>query len=147
MTALILTLLLSAPTEVEIHYMPAGTPLELKLDGKPVKVRYYLLEEYKLLLKLDADLWSATESLRIYKDLDLKYANVLEQKDEVIRTLQGDIQVKDERIKRVEGLWHDAEQRAIENAGGPIWPYIVGGVGAVVGIVGATLWVSELARH
>jgi len=138
---------LSAPVEAEVHYMPLGTPLELKLEGQMTRVQYFTFTEYKLLLQMDGKLWDASQRLEIYKDIDLKYAGIIQQKDAIIQTLQDDIVIKDERIKRVEGLWHDAEQEAIDNAGGPIWPYVVGAVGAVVGIVGATLYLSTLAQR
>lgn len=146
MTALLLAILLSAPTEVEIHFMPPGTPLELKLEGVKTRVQYFTFDEYKLLLKMDQDLWDAMERLRIYKDIDKKYEKIIEQKDTIIGTLQSDIEVKNARIARVEELWHKAEKEAIDNAGGPIWPYVVGAAGAVVGIVGATLYLSERLR-
>lgn len=146
MLALVLALSISAPAEIEIHYMPVGAPLKLELGGKKTEVRYFTFPEYKLLLKMDLDLWDANQSLKIYKDIDLKYAGVIKQKDEIIQTLRDDIVTKDGRITRVEGLWHDAEQKAIDNAGGPIWPYILAGTGAIIGIVGATLYLSTLAQ-
>jgi hypothetical protein len=141
MTALLVCLLLSAPAD-DIKFMPLGTELQLKLDGELEAVRYFRLPEYKQLVQMDFDLQDTSERLRIYKDLDLKYKNVLEQKDTIIQGLRSDIEVKDARIERVEGLWHAAEKKAIENAGGPIWPYVVGAVGAAVGLVGAGLFLG-----
>lgn len=145
MLALALALTLSAaPVEVEVHYMPLGSALTLQ-DGE--RVKYFRFEEYKLLLQMDDDLWTANKNLVLYQDLDLKYQGVVNQKDQVIAAYKSDREVLDERLKRTEGLWHAAEKRAVDNAGGSIWPYIVGAAGAVVGIVGATLWATTLVKH
>ena len=141
MTALLVCLLLSAPAD-DLEFMPKGTELELKLDGDLELVRYFRLPEYKLLMQMDFDLQDANKSLLIYKDIDQKYAGVIKQKDVIIQGLRSDIVVKDTRIERVEGLWHAAEEKAIENAGGPIWPYVVAAVGAAVGLVGAGLFLG-----
>jgi len=144
MLALLTALMLSAPVQVEIHYMPPGTQLKLQTGEQ---VRYFTFDEYKLLLKLDGDLWDTTQRLSIYKDLDLKYGNIVGQKDVIIKTLQDDNQVLNERLKRSDENWQAAEKRYIEAAGGPVWPYVLGAVGAVVGIVGATLYVSTLVHR
>lgn len=145
MLALVLALMLSAaPVEVEIHYMPPGTELTLS-DG--LRVKYFVLAEYKLLLQMDGELWTANKNLALYQDIDLKYVGLLNQKDQIIAAYKSDREVLDERLKRTEGLWQDAEKRVIANAGGPIWPYIVGAAGAVVGIVGATLWASTQVKR
>lgn len=124
--------------------MPPGTMLELPSKEK---VRYFTFDEYKLLLKLDGDLWDTTQRLGIYKDLDAKYMAIVGQKDVIIKTLQDDRVVVDEQLKRTTTLWHDAEKRYVDAAGGPIWPYVVGAVGAAVGIIGTTLYVSTLLRR
>lgn len=141
--ALVLSMVVS-PAQVEVHYMPLGT--ELALPSKE-RVRYFTFDEYKLLLKLDGDLWDTTKRLDIYKDLDLKYRGIVDQKDVIIKTLQDDRLVLTEQLKRSDENWQAAEKRYIDAAGGPVWPYVVGAVGAVVGIVGATLYLSTLAHR
>lgn len=145
MLALILALSISAaPVEVEVRYMPPGTPLTLQ-GGE--QVRYFKFDEYKLLLQLDGALWSANKSLAIYKDIDTKYQGVLAQKDAIIETYRKDRTVLDEQLKRSDESWHSAEKKLVAASSGPIWPYIVAAGGAVVGIVGATLWASTLVRR
>jgi hypothetical protein len=145
MLALVLALAVSAaPVEVEIHYMPPGTPLTLQ-GGE--QVRYFTFPEYKLLLKLDGDLWSASERLRIFQDIDLKYTGILRQKDVVIQALLDDKKIREDQLKRAEENWHAAERRWVEASGGPIWPYVVAAGGAVVGIVGVTLYASTLVKR
>lgn len=143
MLVLVVSMMLCAPASVEVHYMPLGTQLKLQ-SGE--QVRYFTFDEYKLLLKLDGDLWDMTQRLVIYKDLDLKYGSIVSQKDIIIKTLQDDKLVLTEQLKRSDENWRAAEKRYIDAAGGPIWPYVVGAVGAVVGIVGSTLYLASLAR-
>jgi len=144
MTALLLAAMLSSSPADGLKFMPKGTPFRVWVDGKYERVQYFRLGEYKLLMKMDLDLQQAQKNLEIYSDLDFKYVNLVEQKDAVIRTLKDDLKVKNERLNRIEGLWHKAEEKVIENAGGPTWPYLVAGAGVAVGIIGATLYLSTL---
>lgn len=147
MTALLLASLLMASPVDGLKFMPKGTPLRLWVNGNFERVQYFRLGEYKLLMKMDLDLQKAQKNLEIYSDLDFKYVNLVEQKDVIIRTLEDDLKVKNERLNRVEGLWHLAEKKAIENAGGPTWPYAVAGAGVVIGLIGTTLYLSTLAQN
>lgn len=147
MTALLVASMLLASPADDLKFMPKGTPLRLWLGGKYERVQYFRLGEYKLLMKMDLSLQEARKNLEIYSDLDFKYANLVEQKDAIIETLKDDLKVKDERLKRVEVLWHAAEEKVIDNAGGPTWPYLVAGAGVAVGIIGTTLYLSTLAQN
>lgn len=136
-------ILLADPVTVELHYMPPGTALKLQ-SGEQVK--YFNFEEYKLLLKLDMDHWELQKQFGLYKDLDLKYTGVLEQKDVVIKTLLDDKKILGDRLQRAEENWHAAEKRYVEASGGPVWPYFLAAGGAVLGIVGLSLYLATLAR-
>jgi len=143
MTAFLVVVVLAQASPAEqVKYMPLGTALELTLEGAPEVVRYFRLSEYKLLLQLDFRLQDAEVQLDIYADIDKKYGEIIEEKDKEITTLKEDKQILADRSVRMEEKWHAAEKLAIENAGGPIWPYIVAAAGAVVGIVGVTLYLS-----
>lgn len=145
MLALVLALTMSAtPVEVELHYIAPGMPLTLQTGEQ---VRYYNFLEYKLLLKLDGDLWDISKRLEIYKDIDLKYAGILKQKDVIIQSLLDDKKILGDQLKRAEDNWHSAEKRAVEASGGPVWPYILAAGGVVVAIVGTTLYVSTLVKR
>lgn len=145
MLALVLALTVSAaPVEVELHYMPPGTALTLQTGEQ---VRYFKFDEYKLLLKLDGDLWELSRRLEIYKDLDLKYTSILGQKDVIIKTLQDDNLVLAGQLKRSDENWHSAEKKLIDASGGPVWPYILAAGGTVLGIVGATLYATTLVKR
>jgi hypothetical protein len=139
MLLLVAQLLVTQPAQLELHYMPTGTDLQLELGGKKERVRYFTFEEYKLLLKLDGDLFDAHRTIDIYKDIDLKYAGIVKQKDEIIATLQADKVTLTERSKRLEEKWHKAEEDLVDAAGGPWWTYVIGIGGGVALIVGGVL--------
>lgn len=136
--------LLAEPARIELHYMPAGTPLVLQTGEQ---VRYFVFDEYKLLLKMDNDLWEANSSLELYKDLDVRYTETFAQKDLIIQSLESDKDVLTGQLKRAEENWHDAEKRLVEASGGPVWPYILAAGGVVVGAVGVTLYLTTLAAR
>src|SRR3972149_9331832 len=119
MLALVVALVVCDPVTVELHYMPPGVKVYLPPPNNTWG-KGFSFEEYKLLLKLDGDLWDANQSLAIYKDLDLKYREVVEQKDVIIQTLLADKQVLGEQLRRAEENWHAAERRTIEAPGGPV---------------------------
>jgi hypothetical protein len=146
MLALMLTMMVADPVTIELHYMPEGKKVYLPAPDNTWG-KGFNFEEYKLLLKLDGDLWDANRTIEIYKDLDLKYQAVVGQKDVIVQTLQGDIRILDERLKRSDENWHAAEKKLVEASGGPIWPYVLAAGGAVVGIVGATLYLSTLVSR
>lgn len=136
MTILLLAALVAAPVEIEVHYIPLGEPVKLTTGED---VRCYSFSEYTRLLMLDGELWSLTGELETYRDMDSRYVDLLNQKDVIIKTLQDDKTVLSAQLKRAEENWHAAEARTIA-ASGSTWPYIVAAGGAVVGIVGATLF-------
>jgi len=130
---LVAQLVVGAPAQVEIHYMPPGT--SLKLQGGQ-RVKYYTFDEYKLLLTLDGDLWTANQQLETLGELKLSWNNLLEQKDKVITTLQTDVTTFQGRAVRLQGKWDTCEDSLVKASGGSIWPWVIAGTGVVVGIVG-----------
>jgi hypothetical protein len=130
--------LVAVPVEVEVHYIPLGEPVRLD-SGEDV--RCYSFSEYTRLLMLDGELWSISGELETYRDMDSRYVDLLNQKDVIIKTLQDDKTLLNAQLKRAEENWHAAEARTIA-ASGSTWPYYLAAGGAVVGIVGATLFLA-----
>lgn len=143
-SALLLCLSLSAsPVTVELHLMPPGTMLTLPTGEK---VRYFTFEEYKTLLGMDNDLWALGQQISTYKELESKYVELVSQKDIIISTMKSDKDILTAQLKRAEENWHAAEQRAIDNAGGPMWPYMLAGGGAALGLAGTILYLVSLSH-
>jgi hypothetical protein len=144
LSAIYLTLgLLAAPAVVELHLMPPGEALTLPTGER---VQCFKFEEYKILLHMDNDLWAVKRQLAVYENLEAEYAALAMQKNVVIAALQSDKDVLANQLKRAEDNWHAAEQRAIDNAGGPIWPYVLAGGGAALGVGAILFLASALSR-
>ena len=135
MIAVLLSIaLIAQPVSIEIHYMAPGEKVYLptpKVWGKG-----FTLDEYKLLLQMDGDLYTTRQQLRLVDDIGLEWRNIIEEKNRTITSLEKDKKIMTTRTIRLEGNWDTCEKALIEASSGPIWPYIVAIVGASVGIVG-----------
>jgi len=145
MTPFILSIILAA-SPITIHYMPRGMETSLRLDGKTEKVRCYVFEDYKKLLKLDTELWTAQSTLGDLRNIEVQYRRILSQKNAMITSLNKDMGLKNKRIARLETLWKESEERTIKATGGPVWPIILAASGVLVGTIGTTLYLSEKFR-
>ena len=134
-----------APTEITIHTMPLGTKVWLPPPDNSWG-KGFTFQEYKLLLQMDGDIYTARQQLELYVDIELKYKGIIHEKDAIIATLNNDNDILNKRALRLENKWHEAEDALVEAAGGPTWPYFLAAGGVVIGIVGATLYFTTLAR-
>jgi hypothetical protein len=125
-----------AQVRVEFKLLPPG---ELALvDGN--KMRVYGLDEWLALAKFDAELMKLRADIVDYTGIVERLEKQLVEKDKQIASLERDKGVMVNRSERLDKELDKCEGEVIELAGGPIWPYIVGGTGAVVGIIGAVMW-------
>lgn len=128
-----------AQTVVRFQLLPPGHDGQVQGVGK---ARYYLLEEYLQLAQFDAELVKLradTVDLRAIND-ELKKA--LDAKGVIITTLQADKKILADRCLRLEDSWKKCEDELVKCQTPVIWPYIVGAVGAAVGLVGIGIWVG-----
>lgn len=126
----------NAKVTVEFKLLPPG---ELGLvDGN--KMRVYNLDEWLALAKFDAELVKLRADVGDYTGIVERLEKQLGEKDKQIASLDRDKGVLANRITRQDENLDKCEKEVIDLAGGPIFPYIVGGVGAVVGIVGIVMW-------
>jgi hypothetical protein len=133
-------LVAGAPVKVEIHYMPPGEKIYLpsaKGWGKG-----FSLEEYKVLLQMDNDLYHARQQLKLMGDLKLKWHHLLEEKDKIITTVESDRDTYKERSERLKEKWGQCEEDLVDAAGGEWWPYVLAAVGAAVGLLGTGLFLG-----
>jgi len=134
-------LVVGAPTEVEIHIMPPGSPVVS--DG--VRFQGFTFNEYKLLLQMDNELHLARKQIKLVGDLELQFEAALQAKDQVIVTLRQDVETYETRSERLDGKWKKCEEDLVEVSGGSWVPWVIAGVGAAIGILGAGLFIgSEL---
>ena len=139
MTALLLCAVLANPTTIEFKLIPPGHDGQVQGVGR---ARYYLLDEYLKLAEFDAELVKLRFDVKDLQDIVDKQEKQLEDKDKAIATLESDKEILAKRALRLDGELDQCEKDKIELAGGPIWPYVVAIGGAVLGIVGATMWAT-----
>ena len=142
----LMSLLLATETRaqsfvMEFKILPPGH--ETQLPGTPpTRVRYYLFKEYLQLAQFDAEL----TKLRLdAADLTAKaewLKKELAAKDDIIKTLEDDKRILTTRSLRLDGNWKKCEDDLVKCSSPCIWPYIVGAVGAVIGLVGVGVWVG-----
>lgn len=143
-TVLMLATMLAQPapakTTIEFHLLPPGHELVLE-DGK--KVRYYLLHEWLELAAADLQLRKLKEEVELKDKLVLDLEVKVKAKDTQITELTGNLQACDGQSARRLGKYQQCEKDLVDAQSGPIWPYVVGAAGAIVGIVGATLAIAD----
>ena len=129
--------ILAAPVVAEIHYMPPGHKVWIQ---PPVNAwgRGFDLEGYKLLLKLDSDLWEANKQLEDFDSIVGHYKDVIVEMDRIVAGLKEDRVIFGARAERLGTSLKTCEDDLVEAAGGPVWPYIVAAGGALFGVVGMT---------
>lgn len=124
------------PVEIELFFMAAGEPVKLKSG---VLGRGYTLKEWMNLVRIDNALHATQSQLHLLDDIKLQWTNIIGQKDGIIATLEADKEILASRSLRLEGKWEKCEDDLIDSSSGPIWPYVVGIVGSVIGIAGASV--------
>jgi hypothetical protein len=124
---------------VEFKLLPPGHTLTMN-DG--TKVRYYKLNEFIELAAFDKELVKLRTDIQDLGDINNKLKIQMGGLERIIGTLESDKEILRERGLRLEGNWHEAEKELIEASGGPIWSYVVGAAGGVVGAVFLGMWVA-----
>jgi len=131
----------AAPRTIEFKLLSPGHALTLN-DG--IKVRYYMLSEYLELNRFDQELVKLRADFQDLGDLNGKLKvqlDVLEFK--LIPTLESDKEILRKRGVRLDEKWTKCEEDLVEAKSGPIWPYVVGIAGVVVGAVGLGMYIGE----
>ena len=132
--------LAKAQTIVEFKILPPGHDLQLK-NGP--RVRYYDLQEYLQLAQFDSELWVARSQVETYREIERVLQVKLAAQDGIIRALEADKRILGDRSLRLEESWQRCEKDLVAASSGSIWPYVVAAGGAVLGIVGTTLWLTS----
>lgn len=128
-----------AQTEVRFEILPPGT-LGI-VDGH--YYRLYTLEEFKELAKYDNELFQLRLDTKDQAAIVTKLEEVVKGQKAKIWTLEKDKDILAQRSIRLDSDLDKCEGEKIALAGGSVWPYVVGAVGAVVGVVGVTMWASN----
>jgi len=130
-----------AQVVVEFKLLPPG---ELGVVSGE-KHRIYTFDEWLVLAEFDAELVKLRADVKDHEAIVKKLEAVVTEKGKQISSLEKDKDILSKRSLRLDGELEECEKKVIDLAGGPIWPYIVGAAGAVVGIVGITMWATGTA--
>jgi hypothetical protein len=129
-----------AQTVVTFQLLPPGHDGQVQGVGR---ARYYLLDEYLKLAKLDAEFVKMQADFQDLTMIVEGLKKALAAKDIIIQTIEDDKRLLAARGLRLEGDWQTCEKELEDCAGGSIWPYILAAGGAVLGIVGTTLYLAK----
>lgn len=132
MSALLLVAALTAQIEIEVHYLPEGTSVELP-SGEQAKA--FTLGEYKQLLKMDAELWGSTRQLELSQKAQAAQLQALRESAYITNLLLEDLEIARGRARWLSSDLTACQEREIEEAGS-IWSYVVGAIGVGFGLVG-----------
>jgi hypothetical protein len=127
-----------AQTVVMFKILPPGQDGQVQGVGR---ARYYLLDEYLKLAEFDSELSTLRLDLKAYQGIERSLSVEILAKEKIIKTLEEDKKILADRSLRLEGNWKKCEDSLIE-CSPCFWPYIVGAVGASVGLVGAGIWLG-----
>lgn len=128
---------LQAQVIVQFKVLPAGHDGQVQSVGR---ARYYLLNEYLKLAEFDSELVKLRLDVQALTDIETGLKKELAAKDEVIRTLTDDKNILLDRTQRLSSSWQKCEKALADST--TVWPYIVGAVGASMGLVGVGIWVG-----
>jgi len=125
---------------LEFKLLPPGQGLTLN-DG--IKVRYYRLPDYLKLAEFDKELVKLRADIQDMGDINQKLKIQMETLEtKLIPTLENDKDILRKRGIRLEDKWQQCEESLVKAEGGPIWPYIVGAAGVIVGAVAVGMYVE-----
>jgi len=128
---------LQAQVVVTFKALPPGHDGQVQGVGR---ARYYLLNEYLKLAEFDSELFRLRADTKSLIDIETGLKKELEAKDVIIRTLESDKKILEDRSQRLNENWQKCEKALA--ACSPIWPYVVGILGASIGLVGFGIWVG-----
>jgi hypothetical protein len=127
-------------TVVTFKVLPSGHDGKVQGVGQ---IRYYLLDEYLTLAKLDAEFVKQQSDVNDLVLQNDQLKRIVDAKDTIIVALQADKKILGDRSLRLEENLHTCEKALVECYDTPIWPYVVGAVGASVGLVGIGMWLGS----
>ena len=127
-------------TTVTFKLLPPGHDGQVQGVGR---ARYYLLDEYLQLAKLDAEFVKMQVDFGDLSTMIEGLRKEMTAKDTIITTLQADKKILADRGIRLEGNLKKCEDDLVSCSSSCMWPYIVGAVGVAFGLVGMGIWLGS----
>lgn len=124
------------PHTIEFRILPPGH--DGQIDGVG-RARYFYLGEYLKLAEFDHELFVLRIDMENLRQVESALKTILAQQGKELAALRSDIQILTARSQRLEGSWDACERKLQSCLTGKKWPYWVGVIGTVVGLVGVGL--------
>lgn len=121
---------------LEFRILPPGH--DGQVDGVG-RARYFYLGEYLKLAEFDHELFVMRKDMENLREVESALKTILAQQGKELSSLRSDIQILTTRSQRLEGSWSDCEGKLQSCITGKKWPYWLGVIGTVVGLVGLGL--------
>jgi len=94
------------PVTIQTQYVAPGTPYVVPEVGE---VRYYLFDEYKLILKVDNDLYLANQEILSLEKTNLYLNELVTTEKDRADTFKGERDVFKKRSERLDKNWKKCE--------------------------------------
>lgn len=120
------------PVTIQTHYVAPGTPYVVPEVGE---VRYYLFDEYKLILKVDNDLFLANQEIKSLENTNLLLEDLVKTERGRADTFKGERDIFKVRADRLDKNWKKCEDELTAFD----WQSFLIGVGAGTGITLLTI--------
>lgn len=133
--ALLLPVLLIPSVTVEFRLLPPGHDGLVEGVGR---ARYYLLDEYLELAKLDDELFMLRKDYDAVLEVGKSLRGVIDASKEESAACQKELDIMSDRSGRLLHKWSTCEAR-VQNCGGGYLPYAAGVIGGLLAIVGTTM--------
>lgn len=118
---------------LEFRILPPGHDGQVAGVGR---ARYFYLGEYLKLAEFDHELFVMRKDMENLREVESALKTILAQQGKELATLHNDIHILKTRSQRLEGSWDTCERKLQSCITGKKWPYWVGVIGTVVGLVG-----------
>lgn len=120
-------------SRVEFRILPPGHDGQVEGVGR---ARYYYLGEYLKLAEFDHELFVLRKDMEDLQEVEAALKTILAQQGKELATLHNDIHIWKTRSQRIEESWNTCERQLQSCLTGKVWPYWLGVIGSVVGLVG-----------
>jgi hypothetical protein len=121
----------SAVEKVQTHYIDPGVEYQLP-SGETV--RYYTFSAYKMLLKVDFDLWATSQQTSEYQKMLGGFSDMLKLKDQLIESKQAEVNVYMTRSERLQDAWGKCQEALAKEKDGFSWTSFGLGLGIGAGV-------------
>jgi len=130
------------PVKIQTHYISPGTAYTIPDVGH---VRYYLFQEYKILLKVDHDLFLANDRIGNLQRIVEDQTRVVQLQLSFTKSVERERDIYKDRSLRLHNTWYKCEEKLIKESGFDLKSFLIGlAVGSAAVAVTGTILIIKL---